>query len=364
MKAFTQVLTILTITIMLNSCITSRKSLNGSEIIKDDLHRILYYASLAGSSHNTQPWLVDILSDTLLLVRADFSRKLNVVDPTARGLYISLGAFIENLSIAAEHFGYSPDVFLTANSSKDNLVAEISLKPAGLNSSVLKNLEERTTLRTPFRTDSISEHHIQKLLGSDKENVYFFAAYSDKGQYIAVKTFEAYTQQANNKDAKEELAAWIRFSNGDVKHNRDGLTTSGMGIKGFAGFMVSRLYKPADSKKQPFVDAGVSKAKTQVENCGGWLIFTQPGNTPEDWINTGRLYQRTHLQCKDLLIGFHPMNQMIEESNFEVEVNKTLGIGKQIHFVTRIGYVNQYPDAVSVRRPVSQFVNDVRKHTR
>lgn len=364
MKIKTVFKTLLISTIMLNSCITSRKSLSGSDILKDDLHRILYYASLAGSSHNTQPWLVDILSDTLLLVRADFSRKLNIVDPTARGLYISLGAFIENLTIAAESYGYEPKVFLTANTSKDNLVAEISLKPTGIKSGDLQKLEERTTLRTPFMRDTISGHHIQTLLGSDNKSINFLAAHSEKGMYIASKTFDAYTQQANSQDAKEELAAWIRFSNGDVKHNRDGLTTSGMGIKGFAGFMVSRMYSPTDSKKQSFVDTGVSKTKTQVENCGGWLVFTQPSNTPEDWINTGRLYQRTHLQCKDLMIGFHPMNQMIEESDFEGDANKTLDLNKPIHFVARIGYVDQYPDAVSVRRPVSQFVNDVRKHSR
>lgn len=346
---------------MLTNCITTRESLTPGRRASSDTERIIYYASLAGSTHNTQPWIVDIISDTLLLVRADFSRKLHVVDPTARGIYISLGAFIENLCIASEYFGYAPNVFLTANSSKDNLVAEISLKPQERILHEISRLENRATLRVPFRTDTLSKEHINILTGQNTASIHYFTLQSEAGRYLSATNLEAYTQQANREDAKEELASWIRFSNRDVKTQRDGLTTSGMGINGISGFMVSRFFKPDDSKKKSFVDAGVNKTLAQTQNCAGWLVFTQPGNTPEDWMNTGRLYQRSHLECRDLMIGFHPMNQLIEEESFETQVNETLGLNQPIHLVARIGYVDTYPEAISVRREIQSFIRDFRR---
>lgn len=346
---------------MFTNCLTTRERLTTTREPSSDIERILYYASLAGSTHNTQPWIVDMLSDTLLLVRADFSRKLHVVDPTTRGIYISLGAFIENFCIASEYYGYAPRVYLTANSSKDNLVAEISLKPQERVLHKISKLETRATLRVPFKTDTIRGEHIRAISGGDTASIHFFPLQSEDGQYLSATNIEAYTQQANREDAKQELASWIRFSNKQVRAQRDGLTTSGMGINGIGGFMVSRFFKPEDSKKKTFVDAGVNKTISQTQNCAGWLVFTQPGNTPEDWMNTGRLYQRSHLECRDLMIGFHPMNQLIEEENFEIQVNEALGLNQPIHLVARIGYVATYPEAVSVRREIQGFIRDFRK---
>ncbi len=357
---FKQLLTTSITLAMLTSCITTRKDLGIRKLPDTEIEQVLYYASLAGSSHNTQPWLVDILSDSLLLIRADFTRKLNVVDPTARGLYISLGAFIENLCIASEYYGFLPRVFLVANTSKDDLVAEVKLVPQPQARQNISKIMQRTTLRIPFKKEEICDEHIQILSANNSIDYHFFASSSDAGQFISQKTIDAYTQQANRENAKVELANWIRFSNKDVKAKRDGLTTAGMGIQGVSGFMVSRFFSPAASKKQSFVDAGINKTLQQAQNCGGWLLITQPSNNPEDWISTGRFYQRANLACRDLMIGFHPMNQMIEESNFEGIVNEKLNLSGHIQFVARIGYVDDYPNPVSVRRDTKVFVRDFR----
>lgn len=141
-----------------------------------------------------------------------------------------------------------------------------------------------------------------------------------------------------------------------MKANRDGLTTGGMGIKGFGGFMVRNFFKPSDSKKQSFVDKGVDKTKAQVENCADWILISQTKDTPENWINTGRIYERINIECSRLGIGFHPMNQMIEEKSFENEANLYFqnndGV---IQFVARIGYLTSLPKSYSVRRSVNEF---------
>ncbi|MCK7526190.1 MAG: hypothetical protein MZV64_55595 [Ignavibacteriales bacterium] len=111
------------------------------------IEQIIYYASLAGNSHNTQPWYVEIVNDSLLYLKADFSRKLHIVDPDARGLFISLGAFIENLELAAGSLGYKADIEITAQHKNDSNVATIHLSKSQKSGYDLNQIENRRTLR-------------------------------------------------------------------------------------------------------------------------------------------------------------------------------------------------------------------------
>lgn len=62
------------------------------------LHEAIAYAVLAPSSHNTQPWRFQIEGDALLLF-ADRSRAMPVVDPQHRELIMSCGAALFNTAI-------------------------------------------------------------------------------------------------------------------------------------------------------------------------------------------------------------------------------------------------------------------------
>jgi len=329
---------------------------NFHEEFSTPIEQIIYYASLAGNSHNTQPWYVYVEIDSVIYIKADFSRKLHIVDPDAHGLFISLGAFIENLELAAGSVGYKADIEITAQHKNDSTVAAIHISKSQKSGYDLSQIENRRTLRTPFHNTEISKEHLKKLIGNNDSEVIYFSSSSEEGKYIAEETLAAYTQQAKDDQAKQELANWMRFSNSDVEKHRDGLTTSGMGITGFGGFFVRNLYKPEDSMKDSFIKTGIEKTKEQIENCGGWLVIIQNEDSPESWIKTGRFYQRLNLVCRDLMIGFHPMNQMIEEDNFEKNANKHLSLAGVIQFVARVGYVDEYPPANSVRRSVKEII--------
>ena len=74
-------------------------------IAEPEAGRLLRYATLAASSHNTQPWRFE-LADDQIRVFADASRQLLVADPDRRELFLSVGCAIENLIVAAEQLGY------------------------------------------------------------------------------------------------------------------------------------------------------------------------------------------------------------------------------------------------------------------
>ena len=326
---------------------------------KSDLYKVLYYASLAGSSHNSQPWKVVVTGNRLISLYADTTRELSVVDPDKRELYISLGAFIENMTLSAGSLGYGSKVKLNDNSKSSILVAEIQLYKCTPTSFDLSLIERRMTSRIPFNKNPIVTTDINLMIKPDPQNVRYYSATSEKGRFIADEAMSAYIQQAYNNAAQTELAKWMRFSNKDVKEKKDGLTTAGMQINGIPGFMVRHFYKPEDSKKESFIKAGIEKTKKQVLGCGGWIIIIAPDNSVNQWVKSGRIYQNIHLTCTKLNIGFQPMNQIVEEDKFNNEVTKHLGIKDKLMFVARVGYIDRSPVPVSPRRSVEDFAQFV-----
>jgi hypothetical protein len=326
--------------------------------VKSDIHKILQYSSLAGSSHNSQPWKVEVFPNDSIIVFADTSRLLKVVDPKGTELFISMGAFVENIDIAANALGYKTEITLHEPGINSVMpAASVKLVKTNLPQKPenLKALELRTTLRIPFDTMAIKNIDREKLVSLAPGNLIFVPSNSPDGSFIAKKELEAYTIQAYQKDAQDELASWMRFSNKDVNSKRDGLTPAGMGIKGIGGFVVRNFMKPEDSKKESFVKSGIDKTQKQVENCGGWIIISTEKDNVSDWIKVGRIYERLNIQCRSINLGFHPMNQIIEVPEIEQQVNNELVQGRKIRFVARIGYVNEYPAPVSKRRPVESF---------
>lgn len=357
MKRMIQISTLMAIVFLTGICCKSSGSkdpLRG----KGEVYKILHYASLAGSSHNSQPWKVEVYKEDSILIYADTERVLSVVDKTGRELYISIGAFIENLRIAASNFSY--DAVVKINNPlaiTSQPVATIYLSPAKVprKDFDLKDVELRTTLRIPFKADPIKDEDIKMLLNYDNERIHFFSSASSEGKFIAANELAAFEKQSRDSLALNELAQWIRFSDKDVNEKRDGLTPAGMGIKGLAGFFVRNFYTPNDSKKESFVVKGIEKTQRQVENCGGWIIVSHEDDNISGWLHTGILYERLNIGCRKLNVGFHPMNQIIEEAEFENRTKNQLKLQGKILFVARIGYVNDYTKPVSLRRPVESF---------
>ncbi len=325
---------------------------------QNDIYKMLHYASLAGSSHNSQPWKAEVYPNDSIVVVGDTSRMLDVVDPTGRELFISVGAFIENFDIAARSLGYRAEITVIEtgiDSSYPAASIQLVKMEQSQNASALRDMELRTTLRIPFDKQAIKAEDQEKLISIAPENIRFIPSDSPDGLFIAEKELEAYTIQAYDKLAQDELATWMRFSSKDIITKRDGLTPAGMGITGLGGFIVTNFMKPDDSKKESFVKKGVEKTKLQVEHCGGWILITTDNDRVTEWINAGRMYERMNIECRSLELGFHPMNQLVEVPEIEQEVNEKLTPGRKILFVARVGYVKESTPPVSKRRTVESF---------
>ncbi len=89
------------------------------------------------------------------------------------------------------------------------------------------------------------------------------------------------------------------------------------------------------------------------------MIITSEGNAVEDWIDTGRKFERLALMVRERNIAIHPMTQYLEEKPGQKQIADNHEAGVLPQFVLRVGYLSKYPDPVSLRRPVNWFVKRV-----
>lgn len=339
----------------------SRKNIkladDNDKFLQPDEREILFLASLAPSGHNTQPWFVQYLAPFHWIIGNDKSKWLPAVDPNQRETMLSIGAFIQNLDYAAASFGYICDWSLLAATNQDERVMEVKLnKQAAKNSFDIAKIQNRRTVRSGFLKDLLKKEDLDCLVDSETEYIHYLPNNGKESEYINEQTIEANRLQFYRDAAQAELADWIRFSSKDAAKYRDGLTTAGMEIEGISGYVVRNFYGRDDVMKTDFRERGLDKVKQEVSESAGWILITSKDDSVATLLETGRRMQRLFLKVREKGIAIHPMTQILEESLARTTLNLSIGITDNIQFILRAGYLNNYPEPVSLRRPVEWFV--------
>ncbi|MCB2145108.1 MAG: nitroreductase [Deltaproteobacteria bacterium] len=317
---------------------------------------ILYHAGLAPSGHNSQPWHVRIESSDSWMIEADAKRRLPCVDSQNRELMLSLGAFVENLSLAAGANGVGTDIQVIARDPHDRNVIRVVLHKDRPSDYPLQRIKKRRTVKHGHLPKEISAADIKGLSERIGNHLFYFPRGSNHAACMREAAVENYRVQARRDDAQQELVRWLRFNTRDAKQHRDGLTTHGMEILGFKGWMVRQFIQPEDFMKETYRQQGIDLIAQLAQEGGGWLVITSPGQTVANLIDTGRRFERMALLAREHRIGIHPMTQMLEEKSGLAQIAGFHGSGFFPQFVLRVGYLEKYPEPVSLRRPVDWFV--------
>ncbi|MBD1392998.1 Acg family FMN-binding oxidoreductase [Mucilaginibacter glaciei] len=319
--------------------------------------QILYLTSLAPSGHNTQPWLIKYLEPFHWIICNDKSKWLPAVDPTQRETMLSIGAFIQNLEYAANNLGYKCQFDLIANTNQDEKVMEIKLLRAGkLVRYEAKNMIHRRTVRSNILSDPLNKEHIKLLTDNELDRILFIPRTTKIYQYLNEQTIEANKVQSHRNSAQKELADWIRFTNKDAEKYRDGLTPGSMEIDGFPGWVVRNFYGRSNVMNKSFRDQTIGEAEKQVASSAGWFLITSKDASVTNLIEAGKRMQRLFLKVRDKNIAIHPMTQILEEPAIQHNLNSSTGLTDPVQFILRTGYVKDYPEPVSLRRPVDWLI--------
>lgn len=323
----------------------------------DDRRRsILAYAALAPSGHNSQPWTVRILAPDRWVIGADPARRLPAVDPENREAMLSLGAFAENLALAAGALGLATEMQVVAQTAFDREVIALEMVEARPAPYPLERIVRRRTVKTGLLPEEIRREDIAALTGHLPGSGFYFPRGSDHARCIAEAAVESFRAQAERDAAQAELVRWVRLSAADARKHRDGLTTEGMEIGGVTGWFVRTFLAPEDLMTPASRRRGVDMAARQAAEGGGWVVVTSPGDTVRDWVEAGRKFERLALLARERRVAVHPMTQVLEEAVGREAVAAAHGGRLHPQFVLRVGYLADYPEPVSLRRPPAWFV--------
>jgi hypothetical protein len=329
--------------------------------LNSDGYRILYYASLAPSGHNSQPWYVRIKTPDHWIIGLDPDRRLPVVDGQNFEALLSIGAFVENLVQAAAAHGYAVNTTIIAKHRFDPDVISLRLektrqektRPDGMD---LHRLVSRRTVKSLLSNRELTARDVDAFSRLADDHLFYFPAGTRHAGLMADQAVENYIVQMENRNAAQELAQWTRLKDADIAAHRDGLTPDGMEIHGLAGWYVRHFMDPADVSEKTFIIKGIEKIRHQAKKGAGWLVITGDGHTAADLIASGRRFQRMALDARARRIAIHPMSQTLEEAQGQKKIKDNHAPDTLPHFMLRVGYLDKYPDPVSVRRPVEWFV--------
>lgn len=326
--------------------------------IKDDERAILYLASLAPSGHNTQPWFVKYIEPYHWIIGNDKNRWLPAVDPTQRETILSIGAFLQNLEYTATNLGYSCEFNVLASTNQDENVVEVRLHKFGItNPFDIQKIKNRRTIRSNYLGEVLKKEDLKYLIKDESDSIIYLPNTSKEHKYLNEQTIEANKVQSNRDDAQSELANWIRFSSKDVEKYQDGLTVASMEIEGISSWALRNFYDKKMVLGKKFREQSIDKVIKEVSDLSaGWLVITSKDYSTKTLLETGKRLQKLWLKVRDKSIAIHPMTQIIEEDSTNKILNSTLEITEPIQFLLRVGYLKNYPEAISVRRTVYSFL--------
>lgn len=326
-------------------------------LLKPDEREILYLASLAPSGHNTQPWFIKYIEPYHWIICNDKSKWLYAVDPTQRETILSIGAFIQNLEYAAGNAGYNCEFNTSAKTNQDENIADVKLtKSNNATAFSTSKIKTRRTVRSNYLNDLLKKEDADYLFNQEQDFFHFMPNGAKEYHYLNEQTIEANRIQSYRDAAEKELSEWIRFSSKDAEKYNDGLTTASMEIEGVSGWVVRNFYNKSSVMKKDFRDKNIDNVIKQVSQSAGWLLITSKDNAVATLLETGQRMQRLFLRVREKSIAIHPMTQILEEPQTKQVLNQSIGISDNIQFILRVGYIKNYPEPVSLRRPVEWFV--------
>ena len=308
---------------------------------EEKLTFLLNYAILAPSRHNSQPWKFNVTKDEIL-VFADKSRSLQVADADQRELYLSLGCALENLIIAADHFGYNCSVAYLPG--KEDLVAKVVLQSAANPSRdprLFSAILSRQTNRNPYEPRAISEADLEtiKSLSSDPDAAIFLANVSATKKSFLDLVVRANGIQYSDANYKSELGHWL-----------------GQGVMGPTG-IEAKIAQLA----VVFLDMGPQQTKKDAEliNSTPYIGFVSTANNDSiSSLKAGRTLERFWLAATALGISLHPMSQALEIQQTKAELAGLLPAKSgmlQLQQTFRLGYAKPATEH-STRRALEEVL--------
>jgi hypothetical protein len=314
---------------------------------------LLRYSVLAPSGRNTQPWKF-MIHKYGIAVYADYARRLPVVDPDNRELFMSIGALLMNLRIAAAHFGFDCRIEYHLGGDSERPVAFVNLTRPDLNEpdtdtdSLFHCIQKRHTNRNPFLRARVpdSARRLLTALDTGKNTSMFLSTDGTMNARVANLVAAADEEQQSHTEFRRELAQWIRPN---WTRKPDGMTASSFGVNNITSALTPWVTKVLDLGK-----IRADKDKNLCVEAPGLIVLYGEDSIPV-WLETGEQLQRLLLTIIREGMQYSFFNMPIQVPELRTMLRGLLGLSSWPQLLLRVGYCLIDP-AATPRRPVEEVL--------
>lgn len=309
-----------------------------------DLRALVEAASLAPSSHNTQPWLFRLDGATVELL-ADRTRALPVNDPEDRELAVSCGCALFNLRVAAAAAGLAAKVDLLPEAADTDLLARVHLASAAGAADLADladALTQRRTYRKRFADTAIEPKVLHSLVDAAASEGATLTLLDGAGQRLGAATLvaEGDAVQWANSSWRRELAVWMH-----PRRRGDGLTLPALAIP-----VAQAVVRTFD------MGHGVAAKDRQLADESPVLaVLSTEGDSPRDWLVTGQALQRLLLAGVRLGLQASYLNQPVQVAELRAKLQQITGRQGHAQLLLRIGVPMEDLPAAP-RRPLADLL--------
>ena len=304
---------------------------------------VIEAATLAPSSHNSQPWRFTVADDVVIELIADRERALRVNDPDDRELVVSCGAALLHLRVAAEARGLRPDVLCGPTG---DLLARVRLTEVGHATSrrLAAAIPRRHTHRGAFDGRALPPGLPDRLVRAAEEEGAHLSMLGRGPQREAVEDLVHQGDRLLFADPawRRELAAWMR-------PRRSG---EGLPVPPVVGTLTRTVVS--------HVDLGRGTAKRDadlVRDAPAVAVLWTAGDRPADRLAAGQALARVALTAAGSGVALGFANQPCQVADLRPRLATALHLLGHPQVVLRLGFPprGQIQDFHHIRRAQSAY---------
>jgi len=335
----------------------------------------LAHALLAPSSHNRQPWLVDLREANAITLHVDRDRLLPETDPWFRQIVVSQGTFLELLVMALAQRGLAPQVQLfpqgefTARTLDDRPVARVhwvpgapAPRPDALFAQVLRRHTAKVAFDTTRPVDAAALQSLGSVLAPDSGLRWGHVLDAQAVAGLRAICIESAKVEVGTPRTALESARLTRVGPDEIRQHRDGISLNGlMPRAALALGLFDRGQAPAPGSGT--FDQVMKRFIEHSHSAMGFVWLASEGGGRSAEVRAGRAFVRQQLKATELGLQMHPMSQALQEfdemkpwydKTHQALLGRPGGQGSVVQMLCRVGHsqaVNPSP-----RRPLDSLL--------
>lgn len=330
---------------------------------------LLETARYAPSPHNVQPWRLRILSDDTADLLIEIRRTLPKEDPTGSFIILSMGLFIEALSMVAENSSFKLTFQLHQSLSdftpehlakaEGELVpfARLRLEQKSGGESVYDNslFLTRRTSRISYLPELLPDEAVEVLseLARAWGQAYRQVTAPETIEKILKRNIEAVFEDLNAPQYHDEIVEWFRFTDRSARATRDGLDYRCMNSSRISFWLAARV---PQLLQFPLTRQVLQKVyRRQLGHVPTIGMLAGPFWAPESALEAGRFLMRFWLELAKHNLYIHPFGNLVT-NKAAAEFCQQLLTVPQIWLIFRIGFSTAPPR--NYRRTVEEVLID------